>query len=98
MLDNAYGHETGIAEYVIGAILALTREFTRLYRALRQGDWPSQWALGVAPPAVWPELAGKTVRIFGYGRIGQSIACRARGAIQRCARSAAMSGNQPKTI
>jgi lactate dehydrogenase-like 2-hydroxyacid dehydrogenase len=47
--------------------------------ALRQGDWPSQWALGVAPPAVWPELAGKTVRIFGYGRIDQSIARRARG-------------------
>jgi hypothetical protein len=30
MLANAYGHETGIAEYVIGVILALTREFIRL--------------------------------------------------------------------
>jgi phosphoglycerate dehydrogenase-like enzyme len=30
MLANAYGHETGIAEYVIGVIVALTREFTRL--------------------------------------------------------------------
>jgi lactate dehydrogenase-like 2-hydroxyacid dehydrogenase len=30
-------------------------------------------------PAVWPELARKLVRIFGYGRIGQSIARRARG-------------------
>jgi|SRR6516164_9143365 phosphoglycerate dehydrogenase-like enzyme len=79
MLANAYGHETGIAEYVIGVILALTREFTRLDRALRQGDWQSQWALGVAPPPVWPELAGKTVGILGYGRIGQSIARRARG-------------------
>jgi len=68
-----------IAEYVIGVILALTREFTRLDRALRQGDWQSQWALGVAPPPVWPELAGKTVGILGYGRIGQSIARRARG-------------------
>ena len=79
MPANAYGHETGIAEYVIGVILALTREFTRLDRALRQGDWQSQWALGVAPPPVWPELAGKTVGILGYGRIGQSIARRARG-------------------
>jgi phosphoglycerate dehydrogenase-like enzyme len=52
MLANAYGHETGIAEYVIGAILALTREFTRLDRALRQGDSPNQWMLGVAPLAV----------------------------------------------
>lgn len=43
MLANAYGHETGIAEYVIGAMLALTREFARLDAALRQGDWQSQW-------------------------------------------------------
>jgi len=79
MLANAYGHETGIAEYVIGVILALTREFARLDAALRRGDWRSQWAVGVAPPPVWPELAGKTIGILGYGRIGQSIARRARG-------------------
>jgi phosphoglycerate dehydrogenase-like enzyme len=78
MLANAYGHETGIAEYVIGAIVALTREFARLDRELRRGVWQSQWAVGVAPPPVWPELAGKTVGILGYGRIGRSIA--------RCAR------------
>ena len=45
-LANVYGHETGIAEYVIGAMLALTREFSRLDAALRQGDWQSQWAVG----------------------------------------------------
>jgi phosphoglycerate dehydrogenase-like enzyme len=78
MLANAYGHETGIAEYVIGAILMLTREFSRLDGALRQGHWQSQWAVGVAPPPVWPELAGRTIGILGYGRIGQSIARRAR--------------------
>jgi hypothetical protein len=39
LLANAYGHETGIAEYVIGAMLALTREFSRLDAALRKGDW-----------------------------------------------------------
>jgi phosphoglycerate dehydrogenase-like enzyme len=78
MLANAYGHEIGIAEYVIGAILALTREFGRLDKALRQGDWQSQWAVGAAPPPVWPELAGKTIGILGYGRIGRSVARRAR--------------------
>jgi phosphoglycerate dehydrogenase-like enzyme len=77
MLANAYGHEAGIAEYVIGAILVLTREFIRLDRALRRGDWHSQWAVG-APPPVWPELAGKTIGILGYGRIGQAVANRAR--------------------
>lgn len=78
MLANAYGHETGIAEYVIGAILTLTRDLARLNSALRRGDWQSQWAVGAAPPPVWPELAGKTIGILGYGRIGRSVARRAR--------------------
>lgn len=77
-LANVYGHENGIAEYVIGAMLALTRDFVRLDAALRQGDWQSQWAIGIAPPPVWPELAGKTLGILGYGRIGQAVARRAR--------------------
>jgi len=77
-LANAYGHETGIAEYVIGAILALTREFGRLDQALRLGDWQSQWAVNAAPPPVWPELTGKTLGILGYGRIGRCVARRAR--------------------
>jgi phosphoglycerate dehydrogenase-like enzyme len=78
LLANAYGHEVGIAEYVIGAMLALTREFSRLDAALRQDDWQSQWAVGTTPPPVWPELAGRTIGILGYGRIGQNIARRAR--------------------
>jgi phosphoglycerate dehydrogenase-like enzyme len=86
LLANAFGHEVGIAEYVIGAMLALTREFPRLDAALRQGEWQSQWAVGVAPPPVWPELAGRTIGILGYGRIGQQIARRARAfGMQICA-------------
>jgi phosphoglycerate dehydrogenase-like enzyme len=77
-LANVYGHENGIAEYVMGAMIALTRDFARLDLALRKGDWLSQWAIGVAPPPVWPELAGKTIGILGYGRIGRAVARRAR--------------------
>ena len=77
-LANVYGHETGIAEYVIGAMLTLTREFARLDAALRVGEWKSQWAVGTQPPPVWPELAGRTVGILGYGRIGRAVAQRAR--------------------
>lgn len=76
-LANAYGHEVGIAEYVLGAILTLTRSFARLDAALRRGTWDSQWAIGAGPPP-WPELAGKTLGILGYGRIGQCVARRAQ--------------------
>ncbi len=37
-LANVYGHEAGIAEYIIGAMIALTRSFGRLNAKLRQGQ------------------------------------------------------------
>jgi phosphoglycerate dehydrogenase-like enzyme len=77
-LANAYGHEVGIAEWVFGAMLMLSRELGRLDAALRRGVWESQWAIGGPPPAPWPELAGRTLAILGYGRIGQCLARRAR--------------------
>jgi phosphoglycerate dehydrogenase-like enzyme len=76
-LANAHGHEVGIAEYVIGAMLALTRSFCRIDASLRRGIWESQWAPSTPPPP-WPELAGKTLGILGYGRIGHCLAERAR--------------------
>ena len=79
MLANVHGHETGIAEYVIGAMLWLTRDLSRVDAALRRGEWQSQWAIGMPAPPLWHELAGKTLGIVGYGRIGRAVAQRARG-------------------
>jgi phosphoglycerate dehydrogenase-like enzyme len=62
----------------MGAMLALSRELGRLDAALRQGTWASQWAVGVTSPPLWRELAGQTLGILGYGRIGQALARRAR--------------------
>ena len=76
-LANAYGHETGIAEYVIGAMIALTRSFQRLDRKLKAGEWESQWSVGTLAPPLWPELAGKTLGILGFGHIGEALARRA---------------------
>src|SRR6516164_2685940 len=59
-LANAYGHEAGIAEYVIGTMIGLTRDLRRLDQKLRVGEWQSQWSVGTPAPPLWPELAGKT--------------------------------------
>lgn len=77
-LANVYGHEAGIAEYIMGAMIALTRSFRHLDAKLRQGQWDSQWAVGAPPPPLWPELKGKTLGILGFGHIGEALARRAR--------------------
>lgn len=76
-LANAYGHDAGIAEYIMGAMISLSRSFAGLDARLRRGEWESQWAIGVAAPPLWPELAGKTLGILGFGHIGQALARRA---------------------
>lgn len=77
-LANAYGHEAGIAEYIIGAMITLSRSFKQLDEDLRKGHWRSQWAVGAPAPPLWPELAGKTVGILGYGHIGAALTKRLR--------------------
>ena len=76
-LANAYGHEAGIAEYIMGAMLAMTRSFGSLDASLRKGRWDSQWAIGTPMPPPSPELAGKTLGILGFGHIGEALARRA---------------------
>ena len=77
-LANVYGHETGIAEFAIGVMLAWTRDFGRLDANLRQGNWSGLWDTTTVPPTPWAELSGKTLGILGYGRIGQGVARLAR--------------------
>src|ERR1700710_769104 len=99
LLANAYGHEVGIAEYTIGAMLSLTRSFRRLDAALRRGQWESQWAVGTPTPTPWPELAGRTLGILGFGRIGQALARRAAAFDMRvCAVRRTAQANPPAGV
>jgi D-3-phosphoglycerate dehydrogenase len=60
------------AEHTIGLLVALARNIPQAHAALKQGRWErSNWA-GV-------ELAGKTLGVLGFGRIGQQVARRALG-------------------
>jgi len=60
------------AEQTIGLLVALARNIPQAHAALKQGRWErSRWG-GV-------ELAGKTLGVLGFGRIGQQVARRALG-------------------
>src|SRR6188508_2854650 len=60
------------AEQTIGLIVALARNIPQAHAALKGGRWErSRWS-GV-------ELAGKTLGVVGFGRIGQQVARRAVG-------------------
>ena len=60
------------AEHTIGLLVALARNIPQAHAALKQGRWErSRWG-GI-------ELAGKTLGVLGFGRIGQQVARRAVG-------------------
>jgi phosphoglycerate dehydrogenase-like enzyme len=74
-LCNVYEHGVPVAEYVIGAMVAMTVRFAFYDGRLRQGRWEGSGRLDGAPHA---ELAGKTVGLIGWGTIGREVARRAR--------------------
>jgi phosphoglycerate dehydrogenase-like enzyme len=67
VLCNAYAHEDAIAEWVLMAVLALTRRLLVYDRRLRDGDWSRGLALE-------RELRGRTLGAIGYGHIGRRVA------------------------
>src|SRR6266850_613419 len=67
--------------------------------SLARGVWESQWGVGSSPPTPWPELAGKTLGILGYGRIGQALALRARAFdMDVCAIRRDVTGSSPEGL
>jgi len=73
ILCNVFEHEIPIAEYVLGAMLDWEIDFTALRASMTDGGWSDRYR-SRTPHG---ELFGKTVAILGYGRIGQTVACRA---------------------
>jgi len=61
---------TSAAEHTIGLLFSLARNIPQAHAALKQGRWErGRWG-GV-------ELAGKTLGVLGFGRIGRQVARRA---------------------
>jgi phosphoglycerate dehydrogenase-like enzyme len=66
VLCNAYEHEDAIAEWVLMAVLALTRHLLRYDRGLRENDWSRGLPLE-------RELRGRTIGTVGFGHIGRRV-------------------------
>ena len=58
------------AEHTIGLLLALSRNIPQAHAAMKAGRWERTTYAG-------HELAGKTLGLLGFGRIGQQVARRA---------------------
>jgi len=71
---NGAGHEIPIAEYVIGALVALRQKMFQADRALRDGRWEYGF---LGPGGFVAELWGSKLGLLGFGRIGTEIVPRA---------------------
>lgn len=93
-LCNVYEHATPIAEYTMGALVALTTGMVRRDRAFRQGSWEGTGRRDGIPH---DELCGSTLGLIGYGTIGREIAVRAQafGMKVRAVRSRVTSESDP---
>jgi phosphoglycerate dehydrogenase-like enzyme len=67
------GTTIGVAEHTLLLILALFRHLLTVDAAVRRGEWPV-WSMRSRSV----ELAGKTLGLIGFGRIGREVARRAR--------------------
>jgi D-3-phosphoglycerate dehydrogenase / 2-oxoglutarate reductase len=59
------------AEHALGLLFALSRSIPQAHAALKEGRWERSRFAGL-------ELAGKTLGLAGFGRIGQQVARRAK--------------------
>ena len=76
MVTNTPGVLTdSVADYSMGLIIATCRRMTEGEAYLRKGEWKGAFLKQM----LGQDVHGATLGIFGFGRIGQAIARRARG-------------------
>ena len=71
VMNTPGGNTVSTAEHTIALMMAMSRNVAPAYQSLLEGRWDKKKFLG-------SQLAGKTLGIVGLGRIGQTVATRAR--------------------
>ncbi|MBA4019006.1 MAG: phosphoglycerate dehydrogenase [Pirellula sp.] len=71
VMNTPAGNTISTAEHAIALMLALSRNVAPAYQSLIEGKWDRNKYMGA-------QLAGKTIGVVGLGRIGLTVAARAR--------------------
>lgn len=71
VVNSPDANSLAVAELTLGLMLALARNLPRADAAMKAGLWEKSKLMGSG-------LAGKTLGIVGFGRIGQEVAARAK--------------------
>ncbi|MEX1098362.1 MAG: phosphoglycerate dehydrogenase [Planctomycetales bacterium] len=72
VMNTPAGNTTSTAEHTIAMLLALSRNIGPAFASMRAGLWDRKSFTGT-------QVAGKTIGVVGLGRIGLTVAARARG-------------------
>lgn len=71
VMNTPEANTVSTAEHTLALMLALARHIPQADRSLREGRWERSKFVGT-------QLAGKTLGIIGYGRVGHAVAERAK--------------------
>jgi D-3-phosphoglycerate dehydrogenase len=71
VMNTPDANTVSAAEHTVGLILALARHIPLADRSMRNGEWERKKFTGI-------QLAGKTLGIIGFGRVGRAVAGRVR--------------------
>src|SRR4051812_41263824 len=71
VINAPSGNTISVAELFFGSLISFVRHLPRAFNSMRAGRWDRGDLLGT-------ELAGRTLGIVGFGRIGGEVATRAR--------------------
>jgi len=71
VVNSPDANTVAVAEHTMGLLLSLARRLPRADSSLKEGKWEKKKFIGTG-------LAGKTLGIVGFGRIGREVAIRAQ--------------------
>ena len=72
VMNTPGGNTTSTAEHTVALMMAMSRNVYPAARSLKEGRWDRKKFTGT-------QLEGKTIGVIGLGRVGETVASRAKG-------------------